>query len=303
MSQETPAKLPKPDALAFILIIGMGVAWGLSFSLAKIVSLAGVHPFAYTWWQTAGAGGIVLAITAFRRIPIPVSRWHLGYYAYCGIVGIAVPNYINLTALGHLSAGLTSVLVNTVPLMTYCLAVLFSVERFKPVRFIGVLVGLSGVLLIILPETSLPDPALVGWVLIALLTPVCYAANSVFVAKYRPAATHAMALATGQMLTAGGAISVMLVVNQDFMVLWPPFDASELAMLGQVVISAINYTLVFEVIRRAGPVFFSQVAYVVTLTGIGWAALIFSETLSIWVWAAVIAVFCGVYLVNKKEKA
>ena len=72
-------------------------------------------------------------------------------------------------------------------------------------------------------------------------------------------------------------------------------------MLGQIVISAVNYTLVFEVIRRAGPVFFSQTAYVVTLTGIAWAAFIFNETLSFWVWAAVIAVFAGVYLVNRRE--
>ncbi|MCR9255664.1 MAG: DMT family transporter [Alphaproteobacteria bacterium] len=293
---------PRPDTIAFLMILGMGLAWGLSFSLAKIVSLSGAHPFAYTWWQTAGSGAIVLAITLFRRVPIPLSRAHIFYYLVCGMVGIAVPNVINLTALAHLPAGLMAVLINTVPLMTYSLAVAFSVETFKPLRFVGVLIGLGGVLLIVLPDTSLPNPDLVGWVLIALGTPLCYAGNNIFVAKFRPAETHALALATGQMLAAGTAITPVVFGGGLFLEIWPPFAPHEWAMMGQMIISAVNYTLVFEVIRRAGPVFFSQTAYVVTLSGIAWAAVIFGEQLSLWVWAAVIAVFAGVYLVNKKSR-
>jgi len=292
---------PRPDVIAFAMIVGMGLAWGLSFSLAKIVSLAGVHPLAYTWWQTAGSGAIVLAVTLLRRVRIPVTPAHLFYYLVCGTVGIAIPNFINLTALAHLPAGLMAVLINTVPLMTYSFAIAFSVEAFRPLRFVGVLLGLSGVLLIVLPDTSLPDPDLVGWVMIALGTPLCYAGNNIFVAKRRPAETHALALATGQMLTAGAVLTPFVFGGGTFFALWPPFETHEWAMLGQMIISAINFTLVFEVIRRAGPVFFSQTAYVVTLSGIAWAALIFDERLSLWIWAAVAAVFAGVYLVNRKK--
>jgi len=231
-------------------------------------------------------------------VRIPLSPYHLAYYAFCGTVGISLPNYINLQALAYLPAGIASVLVNLAPLFTYTLSTAFKIESFRPLRFIGVLLGFAGILLIVIPDASLPGPNLVGWVFIAIATPLCYSVNNVFIAKFRPAETHAMALSTGQMLVAGGMLTPIVFSQDLFLPIWPPFDAVDAAMMGQIVISAVNFTLVYEVIRRAGPVFFSQVAYVVTLTGIAWAALIFGESLSVWVWGSVAAVFVGVYLVN-----
>ena len=40
----------------------------------------------------------------------------------------------------------------------------------------------------------------------------------------------------------------------------------------QIVASSIGYLLFFEIIRLAGPVFFSQIGYVITISGTGWGA-------------------------------
>ena len=40
--------------------------------------------------------------------------------------------------------------------------------------------------------------------------------------------------------------------------------------------------LFFEIIRRAGPVFFAQFNYLAVLAGVAWAAAVFRERLSIY---------------------
>jgi len=58
------------------------------------------------------------------------------------------------------------------------------------------------------------------------------------------------------------------------------------------------FLLFFELIRIAGAVFVGQVAYLVTLTGLGWGYVLYGETPGHWIWLAVLLVFAGVALVN-----
>jgi drug/metabolite transporter (DMT)-like permease len=55
----------------------------------------------------------------------------------------------------------------------------------------------------------------------------------------------------------------------------------------------------FEVMRLAGPVFFSQTGFLVTLSGVFWGWFLFGETHSAYVWAAMAAIFLGLGLVTR----
>ena len=48
--------------------------------------------------------------------------------------------------------------------------------------------------------------------------------------------------------------------------------------------------------------FLSQVAYVVTVAGIGWGMLAFGERLNAWIGVAVLLIFAGVALVNSRRR-
>lgn len=56
--------------------------------------------------------------------------------------------------------------------------------------------------------------------------------------------------------------------------------------------------LIFELIKRAGPVFFSMVNYVATLTAIGLGIWIFTDAHSYWIWAALALIGASLILVN-----
>jgi drug/metabolite transporter (DMT)-like permease len=56
------------------------------------------------------------------------------------------------------------------------------------------------------------------------------------------------------------------------------------AILMATAINVIFWLLFFEIIRRAGAVFFSQFNYLAVLAGIAWAAVIFAERPGVYVW-------------------
>jgi drug/metabolite transporter (DMT)-like permease len=62
------------------------------------------------------------------------------------------------------------------------------------------------------------------------------------------------------------------------------------------------FWLLFEIIRLAGPVFFSLQNYVATLSGIGWGMLIHGEAHSIWIWLALALLFLGLALVIRGSR-
>jgi drug/metabolite transporter (DMT)-like permease len=299
-SRETKAHDPLP--LIFLCVLGS--MWGLSFSLSKLAVVGGVHPIAYAWLQSTGAAVFLFVVCWIWRVPIPFSRAHLILYFANGLIGLVLPN-INIVATAqHLPAGILSTLVTTVPVITYVMVLLLRIETLHADRAAGIGLGFVGVLFIIGPEGGLPDPAMVPWVLLALVTPFLYAANSILSAKLRPEGTHSLAAAFGMMLSSSlMTLPVMLATGTFYPLLANGLTVTDAAMLGQIAVAAFAYMFYFEIIRRAGPVYISQVSYVVIAFGLFWGWVIFDEQPSLWVFGSVTCVFAGVGLVNRRTPA
>jgi drug/metabolite transporter (DMT)-like permease len=48
--------------------------------------------------------------------------------------------------------------LSLVPMLSFPIALALGMDRFSALRFLGLCLGLCAILLIALPETSLPDP-------------------------------------------------------------------------------------------------------------------------------------------------
>lgn len=284
-----------------VLILTLGSLWGLSFSFSKMAANGGVHPVAYTFWQGLAAGTIVAAICRLRGMRIPLGRVCLRYYFMTGLIGIALPNIIIVTAIAHLPTGVMVLIIPFVPLITYLIAIGVRIERFAVIRFAGVLFGLAGVALIVLPQSSLPDPAAAPWFLLALATPVLYAVNNITAARLRPPDSHSLPLAAGMLLAAALMLTPVMFAMDVLYLPGLPIGEAEIGMAGQIVISSVAYLMFFEILRLAGPVFMSFTGYIVTLTGIAWGVLLFGESHSPWVWGAACLIFAGLALVNLRR--
>ena len=286
---------------ALPMLLAVGSLWGLTFSFAKAASEAGIGPLAYGFWQTTGAGSVLLLVCALRREGLRLDAPHLTYCLTCGALSLAAPNFILQLVIAHVPAGVAAIVITTVPLLTYALAMAVKLETFAARRVMGLLLGFVGALVLVVPKASLPEPAMAGWVGFGFLAPLFYASGNVYVALRRPAAS-ALPLAAGMLWGAAFWQAPVVALTHSFQPLTMPFSFGEWGVVGQITVTSLASILYFEIVRRAGPVFFSQVAYVVTLTAILWAMAIFGERHSILVWVSAALIASGVALVNWRKR-
>ncbi len=284
------------------MLVALGTIWGLSNPLTKL-ALEEIETFAFAFWQVTLALAVLAAIALVRRSWPPLGGQHLRYYVFNGLIGLAIPGLNIAIVVQHIPAGLMSAIVSTAALFTYVLAVVLRQERFQWLRACGVLLGLAGALLILVPRTSLPEADMAGWVLMAMLTPLCYGINGVFAERFMPDSTGTATMALGLLATASLCyLPVMLASGQAGLPL-PPVWPSTYALYALALGACGAYLLYFSLIRHAGSVFMSQVGYIVVAIGIVGGMLIFGERYSLWVWGGVALLMAGLTLVNAGQDA
>ena len=303
---KTAAGLPgsrRRLVLALIMMIFGGVIWGATFSLAKLITEAGAHPFGLALLSGAIGALILLPYGLAQRGGIPLGRDYIAVYFVAGTLGTALPSSVLFFSAAHMPAGILAIIVSLVPLMTYAIALVLGVERLQRLRAAGIGLGFAAILMIVVPDAGLPDRSMAPWVLFALIVPLAYAAENVYIAIRRPPRSNPFALLCG-MLSAGSLILLPLVWATDA---WVPLDVvwtlSLWWILALAVINVIAYVLFLELIRMAGPLFAAQMGYVVTASGVVWGMVIFGEVHSPWIWAALAVLFAGIAVVHPRKVA
>jgi drug/metabolite transporter (DMT)-like permease len=287
--------------LPLLLLLVLGSLWGVATSIGRGVAMLGVPPLGYAFWQTLGAGLLLLPVCALLRKPIQLSRKHLTYYLTCGVLGSAIPVSNMFFVLNHIPAGIMAMVLATTPLLTYLLAILLRQEPFVWQRAIGVLLGFLGAVLIVVPRGGFASTDVSTYVAMAFLTPVMYSVTNMYASYARPAYSNPFALAAGMTLAAGLAILPFALYFGQFHPLWARLDPANLLILAHIGIAGLAFVIFFTVLRIAGPVYISQVAYIVALAGIVTGMLVFGERHASTVWGAVGLIFAGVALVNSSQ--
>ncbi|HFC05113.1 MAG TPA: DMT family transporter [Rhizobiales bacterium] len=292
----------KPHVNWLFLIIA-GVGWGGSVSLTKIAAASGYHPLTLLFWQLVISIAILLTWLAANHIRLPLSPAHLWFYVMAGILGTALPDGLAYFIAPHLPAGIIAIVYALVPMLTFALAVLFGCEKFEVLRFIGVGLGLMAILLLITPNFNLQTTASPVWILLLVLAGSCYAAESIFAIFFMPANDSPLTLLTGMTIAALSIITpVMLATGIPFAV-QNFLGKAEMALIASSFIHVACYATYLHLLRRTGAIFSSQVAYVVTLSGVLWGILIFSETHDFWTWTSLIMAITGLTLVRQRQES
>jgi drug/metabolite transporter (DMT)-like permease len=278
------------------MLLATGIVWALTPALAKLIMERGMLPLGVAAVNAAVAALVLLGVGFAQGARPPTDRRHLLQYGAGGLFGLALAHLFAFTGLARAPAGLFALLVPLSGLLTVIFLALAGVERATPRALAGAAIGLAGVALAMAPGAALPDPALLPWAAVMLLTPVCYALANTLSVTFATRGTPPVAQAAGTVAAAAVACSLLA---------WPlghlalPPDAGVLALLvAQGVLTATGYLLYFRLLVEAGGVFTSQTAYVVTLAGLGWGFLLFGEVPGPLTIPAAALVFGGVALVT-----
>jgi drug/metabolite transporter (DMT)-like permease len=281
--------------------VATGCAWGATQPLGKIAASTGHGPLGLIFWQLV-IGAVVLWPIAILSGPVRVGARALGWGALIAMIGTVIPNYTFYFSVARLPAGIMSIFICTVPMMSYPIAIALGMDRLKAGRLFGLACGLAGVALIALPEASLPDPAMAAFLPVAMVGPLFYALESNVVARFGTpgmSAVQAMALAS----TVGAVIVAPLAFGSGQWVhAAVPRGAAELALVTSSVAHALAYSAYVWLAARAGAVFASQSGYFVTGSGVLWAFLLLGEVFSAWVWAALVVMLLGLTLVQPRDR-
>ena len=165
--------------LPWAFLLFMGTAWGLSFSLGKIAVENGAKPFGISQFQVMLSGLILLVITFVRRKPMRDMFDKIGFIFIIAMLGAAIPGVLFYYAAPHVPAGVLSITVALIPLMTYGFSIPLKMEKFSVIRFMGLVFGVIAICFIALPENSLPNRAALPWIMLAWSSALCYAVENI----------------------------------------------------------------------------------------------------------------------------
>ncbi len=288
---------------ALTILFLLGIVWGTGYSIARFAMTHGVNPLGYSFWQSIGPAVLIGLSVLIRQKKMAFNFAHCRYYFVCGLTGIALPNTIMYFAAPHLPAGLLAVIVNTVPIMAYLMALVAKVEFFCWRRFLAVCVALSGLLLLLMPTVNYPTAESAPWVLFALLTPLCFAFCAVYITRFRPEGSDSFSLAAGTLISSSLILAPIVFASQNFYVFNWPLMLPDWVILLEILLSSLGYVLFFKLIKIAGPVYYSFVDSIVALTGLFWGYLIFNEHLTLRTGAAVFFILAALIMISKRQKS
>jgi drug/metabolite transporter (DMT)-like permease len=276
------AKLMKMDAFDWVMLITLATVWGGSF-LFNAILVAELPVITIVAIRVTVAA---LALWGFVRVTgrkIPTSPQVWGALLILGVLNNAIPFSLIVQGQTQITSGLASILNATTPLFTILVAGFFLTdERFSVLRVLGVVVGFSGVILMVGPEalSGLGDDF---WAqLCALGAALSYGFASVFGRRFRELRVDPVMVATGQVTMSSlvlWPIALWIDGPQDIMGL--SFNAAA-SMFGLAVLcTSFAYILYFRILERAGATNISLVTFLVPISAIILGVLVLGERIFI----------------------
>lgn len=177
--------------------------------------------------------------------------------------------------------------------------------RFETIvmrRMAGILLGMIAILLLVVPDHGFSSDDANLWILLVIVCALLYAVENVYIGRgVAPSIDIRELLFGSNLLAALFQFPLAMALGVDESWSWLVSEAG-LAVTGIALGSGFAYLMFFYTIKTSGPVFASQCAYAVTISGVIWGIIVFSEQHSIWIWISVMIMLLGLALVSPDQE-
>jgi drug/metabolite transporter (DMT)-like permease len=286
---------------AWIKMLYLGLTFGLSLTILKIIFQTMDDPIWILFCQSTFSSILLLAFALFSKSDLSALRSNFGALALLATFGVIVPNIALYASARHISVGSMSLLLALIPFFVYIIALLTKLEKLNLLRIFGLTLGFCAMFLLIFPGTHLEIGIAKPWLLVGVLTPIFIASANVFLsrARFRPVDPISIALGMNSLTAIVLAPIVYFTSSSPFIL---KSAGLSLAVLSLSVITSVGFIVFVKLIKNHGPVFASQVNYLVTISGVAWGFIIFSESHSSQFWFALGLILCGLFCVRPNGK-
>jgi len=283
------------------LFVTLAAIWGSSFLFIKLGLLGGLGPLTLVTLRLF-LGSAVMGLLAWKlgeRLP---DSWRImGIIALVALINNTLPFSLISWGEQYIPSGLAAILNSSVPLFAVVIShFTLSDERFTWQRVAGVSVGFMGVAILFAPD--LFSQGLSGAVfgqLAIVLASLGYAIGSITARKYLQDVPSAM-LSTLQL---GFAMLWMIIPT----LLWEkPWAMQPTALAWASVLwlglvgAGLAYLIFFRLLKIIGATPATMVTYVIPVFAVTFGVIFLHERLYWAQLAALILIFTGVWLVNRR---
>jgi len=277
---DIPAIKTSMGASEWAMLITLSLLWGASFFFNGVAVLS-LPTFTIVVARVVIAAVILhLALRASGlRMPRDAALWRT-FFAMAFINNV-MPFSLIVWGQSHIASGLAAIVNATTPLFTVMIAHVFtSDERLTRGRLAGVIIGLSGVAVMIGLDALRALGVNVVAQLSVLCGAMCYATAAVFGRRFRSMNITPMQTATGQ-TTAASAIllPVVLIVDQPWTLPMPGPGTIAALFAVAALSTALAYVLYFRLLASAGATNVLLVTFLVPVVAILLGTLFLGEVL------------------------
>lgn len=274
--------------LPIILLITSTFLMGSSFVVGKL-ALQFFSPLILTAYRFLIGGGLLLAIVLLKyKLPPFSLLWKaalIGAFQTAGVMACI------FTSLKYISAGESSILTFTNPLMVLVLSSLMLKQSHHWRQWLGVLIGFAGVVIVLNGNMAINQGTWIG-----LASAVFWSFATLLVKVWGP--RFNMWMLSALQMTFGGIILWILALTvEKIKIVWTPeslFDLLWLAVPG----STVQFTLWFMLLSRMNPSRASSYLFLAPVFGILTGVLLLGEPLNATIAAGGVSVFAGIFLAN-----
>ncbi len=286
-----PATLPDLALLVFL-----GTIWGSSFVTIKI-AIVDIPPLTLA----AGRVGLAAAVLYLfirlrgRRLPRDWRIWRKVLPA--GLLNSAAPFFLIGWAEQYVDSTMAALMMAAGPLWALLLSHYFSVDdRLTTLKFVGVGLGFFGVVIVIDP-TGVSDQGvdLLG-IAALVLANLCYVSSGVL-ARRVPELSPDRFGAASMLAGALALVPVSLIIDQPWNLQVSPASFQAflyLALVGTAFATLMRFHLIFTV----GVTFFSQVANIITITGVLFGVVLLGEPMTVVMAGGMAMILVGIYVIR-----
>ena len=278
----------------FLTLLLVSLFWGGSFLFLRLLIIEGMEPLQIVSMRMLLAA-VFIAPFFFMKMKKYSFYDHGFSFLLIGLLNTALPFTLFAFASVSLGAGALSILQATVPILTAL--ILFSLYKgeYSHFKLLGVLVGFSGLFLLVGPSGELDLFSSI----LCVIASLSYAIAGIYLSKTPDFMSNSF-IGMGSIIV-GAILLLPFIFNYyDGYVSLSSKAWLYLALLG-VINTSLAYVIFIKLIKRIGPINASFVTYLVPVSSISLGIVVLDEIFTLDMLAGSLLIFLGVFFANRAK--
>ena len=279
-----------------ILLFVLSSLWALHFSLVKLVE-ADNNPFSILVPLL-----FILCVLFFIVLKINNQTFKFSlrkslFFIIAGIFAYVIPLYVEFLVAPKIDAGILVLIVSSVPVFTLLIVWLFRLLSINLKLILGTLSGIVGVSLIMFGNSN---NTLNIWAILALIVPLSYSFDAIFMEKFWPSKLNTFQVAFGECIASLILIiflNLFLGTSIDEYTYWLKLES----FWWLSIVTFKEIALFFYILKNNGAVFINLGSYLVMPAGFIWGFIIFGETFTVIKFVSTVFIIGSIFLIGSQD--